>query len=556
MDRALDTLRSQKDLWARTGPRDRIRLLDAVLAAYVPLCDAWVEACLRAKCALDDAYTAGWEWASGPMPILRYLRGLRRTLAALEQTGRPPLPGALTTRPDGQISVAVYPTSFYERLATPGTTAEVWMEPGVSAEETLNSQATAYRQAEPEGKVCLVLGAGNLSGLPVNDCLSRLFVDNCVVALKMNPVNDYLGPMIETALAPLIAEGFLRVVYGGVAEGDYLCNHPGVDSIHLTGSDKTYDAIVFGPGPEGQRRKQERRPLCAKPFTAELGNIAPAIIVPGPWSDQDVKYQAEQLASHLCDSGSYSCSRTRLIVQHAGWGLRSGLLDEIQSVLSRIPPRAACYPGAEALYDQFLSAHPDARTCGPRHEGALPWTLIAGLDPGSEGDICFTRESFCPVLAETALEAPSAADFLARAVEFANEKVWGTLSASIIIHPQSLRDPGVAEALEWAIERLRYGVVSVNCLPGLAWGLTVTPWGSFPGNEPWDIQSGAGFVHNAYMFSRAQKTVLRGPFKSWPRPPWFPSRANRMAEICRKVARYEAAPSTRRLLEVILSAMR
>ena len=54
--------------------------------------------------------------------------------------------------------------------------------------------------------------------------------------------------------------------------------------------------------------------------------------------------------------------------------------------------------------------------------------------------------------------------------------------------------------IEWAVARLRYGTVAINCLPGLGWGLTVSPWGSFPGNAPWDIQSGNGFVHNPYMF--------------------------------------------------------
>lgn len=237
MGQAIALLRSQKDKWAKTAVRDRIRLLDAVVSEYVPLCETWVELGLSAKGALQDAYASGWEWASGPMPILRLLRGLRRTLMAIEQTGRPPLPGAPATRPNGQISMRVYPTNLYERLSTPGTTAEVWMDPSFSAEEILNSQANPYKLAEPDGKVCLVLGAGNISAIPVNDSLSKLFVDNYVVLLKMNPVNDYLGTLIESVLGPLIWEGHLRVVYGGASEGSYLCNHPDVDCIHLTGSD-------------------------------------------------------------------------------------------------------------------------------------------------------------------------------------------------------------------------------------------------------------------------------------------------------------------------------
>lgn len=43
-------------------------------------------------------------------------------------------------------------------------------------------------------------------------------------------------------------EGYLSFVYGGGDEGKYLCNNPAVDSIHLTGSEATYNAIVWGPG--------------------------------------------------------------------------------------------------------------------------------------------------------------------------------------------------------------------------------------------------------------------------------------------------------------------
>jgi acyl-CoA reductase-like NAD-dependent aldehyde dehydrogenase len=359
----------------------------------------------------------------------------------------------------------------------------------------------------------------------------------------MSPVNEYLGPLIERGLRALISEGYLRVVYGSAAEGGYLCSQPGIDAIHMTGSDKTYEAIVFGSGTEGQRRKKQQERLSVKPFTSELGNVAPAIIVPGPWNHADVSYQAEQLASHLCDNASYSCSRTRMIVQHSSWQLRHDFLHMIETVLSLIPPRFAYYPGAVEQYDQFLSAHPEAKLYGLRQGGKLPWALISGLDPNTEGEICFKKESFCPIIAETALEASSAADFIDRAVDFANRRLWGTLTATIIVHPRSLEDTAVSSALDRALDNLRYGVIAVNCTPGLAWVMTVPPWGSFPNNSPWNIQSGTGFVHNSFMFSRPQKTVLRAPFRTWPHPVWFPSRATSFSEVTRKIVKYEREPS-------------
>ena len=556
LERSIALLSSKKDAWASTSASERVRLLDAVTEAFAPLCETWVQLGLEAKGAKSDPYASGWEWGSGPMPILRYLRALRRTLRAIERTGRPLVPGPLAARSNGQVSLRVYPTDIYERITTAATTVDVWMEPGLSSEGVIAAQPGAYSAAAHLGRVCLVLGAGNISGIPVNDTLSKLFVDNCVVLLKMNPVNDYLGPLIRAALDPLVSRGYLQVVFGGATEGSFLTSHPGIDCIHLTGSDRSYEAIAFGPQPDAKRRKAERSPICVKPITAELGNVAPAIIVPGPWSEQDLRYQAEQLAANLCDGGSYSCSRTRVIVQHSGWALGDCLLDQLQTSLSEIQQRRAYYPGARELYERFVSAHPQARRCGKPVDGALPWTLIPEVDSANENDPCFTTESFCPVMAATKLKASSPAEFVARAVDFANNSLWGTLTASIIVHPHSLRDPVLRKAVEDAIERLRYGVVAVNCLPGLVWGMAVPPWGSFPGNEPWDIQSGTGFVNNAYMLSGVQKTLLRGPFRSWPLPPWFPSKGKGMADICRRVAAYEARPSLGRLLAIVVAAVR
>ena len=135
LDQSLTILQENKDRWAATPVREKISLLERVLDGYIPLCEKWVALSLNAKRAAQDAYARGWEWASGPMPVLRYLRGLQRTFMALQETGQPPLPYPLVTRPNGQLSVRVYPVSLYDRFSTSGTTVEVWMEPGLGAEE-------------------------------------------------------------------------------------------------------------------------------------------------------------------------------------------------------------------------------------------------------------------------------------------------------------------------------------------------------------------------------------------------------------------------------------
>ncbi|HUE97999.1 MAG TPA: hypothetical protein VMN99_02025 [Anaerolineales bacterium] len=44
-----------------------------------------------------------------------------------------------------------------------------------------------------------------------------------------------------TILHALSQGGYLRIVYGSVAQGSYLCKHPQVDELHLTGSANTFE---------------------------------------------------------------------------------------------------------------------------------------------------------------------------------------------------------------------------------------------------------------------------------------------------------------------------
>ena len=120
-----------------------------------------------------------------------------------------------------------------------------------------------------------MLGAGNVSSIGPLDALYKLFVEDQVVLFKTNPVNAYLGPLILEAFRTLIDQNVLRVVYGGAAEGAYLCTHPGIDEIHITGSDKTFDAIVWGPGAEGAARKATRPAAAEQAHHRRVGQRQP-----------------------------------------------------------------------------------------------------------------------------------------------------------------------------------------------------------------------------------------------------------------------------------------
>src|SRR4030095_11483556 len=95
-----------------------------------------------------------------------------------------------------------------------------------------------------------------------------------------------------------IQRGLLSVCYGGGDVGAYLCEHAGVDEIHITGSDKTPDLIIWGPpGPERDARKKRKDPLNKKEITSELGNVSPVLVVPGPYSDAELEWQGESIGA-------------------------------------------------------------------------------------------------------------------------------------------------------------------------------------------------------------------------------------------------------------------
>jgi acyl-CoA reductase-like NAD-dependent aldehyde dehydrogenase len=558
LEEAVATVAGAAGSWAALPTADRVALLDTLLDDFLAVAPRWVAACERAE-GIDPAGPfGGEEWIVGPYLVVRNIRLLRNALADVDRQGHPDVPGPVTVRPggplDGQVVAQVFPTSLFDRIFYPGVTGEVWMEPGVTPQSLASTQAVAYGEP-PVGRTALVMCAGNVSSIGPMDALYKLFVDRRAVVFKAHPVNAYLGPLLEQAFAALVERGWLRVVYGGAEEGAWLCEHPRIDEIHITGSDRTYEAIVYGSGADGRRRKAERRPRLDKPVTAELGNVSPVIVVPGPWSPGDLAYQAVNLAAMLTNNAGFNCNAARVIVQHAGWHRRRRLLDGLRDTLGATPTRRAWYPGAESRWSDFVTAHPEAELYGPRTRENLPWTLIPGLDPEAAGDVCYRVEAFSGVFAETALDAASPADFVDRAVAWVNERLWGTLNATLIVHPASLRDAATAAAVERAVAGLRYGTVSINHWAAVGYGLVSLPWGGFPGSPPEDIQSGTGWVHNAMLFDRAQKSVVRAPFRARPKPPWFPGHQT-ARQLGEALTRFEAAPSPLKLPRIGWLAMR
>lgn len=559
LNAALARLDAARGTWATRSAKQKREDLRALLARTHEASADWVTAAIAAKGVPRGSAGEGEEWISGPWALEASIAALVRTLERLE-AGQPVLSsGQAHTRPDGQVVVDVFPSTVFDRLLLNGFTTEVWMQPEVSLQNLPEHVAVAFRNPNPAGGLALVLGAGNIASIPPLDVLYELIAENRVAICKLNPVNEYLGPIFERVFAPLIEAGFVAFVYGGAEVGSQLVNDARVTKVHITGSAQSHDAIVFGRGEEGAQRKARKEPLLKKPITSELGGVGPTIVVPGPWSDDDLRFQAAHVATQKMHNGGFNCIAAQVLVLHQEWPLKDRFLELLKETVSALPSRPAYYPGAADRQTAAAQHHPQAEklgTDGPRFR-------LPAIDAASPA-YAFQNEFFSAAWAETSISAPDAASFLGAAVTFANEKLMGTLGAQLLIHPETARALG--PRLEQAIADLRYGTIGVNAWCGVGFLIPTAAWGAFPGHPLEDIQSGRGVVHNALLLEKTQKTVVRAPFSPFPRalfngelhmspmPPWFVTNKH-AATLGRLLADFEANPSFLKLPAIFAQAL-
>jgi len=545
LDRAVATLRSNAARWAERSTETQIDDLRRIRARTIEVASDLVHRSAAAKGL--SGHTIGEEWIAGPMTVVRTLRFLQQTFEGIAATGRVPLAdSAFRVRPGRQLEVEVLPADRWDRILYRGWTASVRMDGSVrpdSVSQHLGGRHTKGGGSDP--RVALVLGAGNVSSITPLDVVHKLFVEGQVVVLKFNPVNDYVGPFIEHAFDHLIEEGFVRTVYGGADVGEYLVRHEDVDSVHVTGSEQTHDQIVFGP-----QMGTGRVPRLDKPITSELGSVSPVVVAPGSWSARQMAYQADHVATQLLQNAGYNCNAAKVLVLPAAWPQADAFLEAVGERLAAHPDRPAYYPGTLDRYRRVLDAGGSVSTFGESADGVPP--TIIEIDAEEEHP-AFAVEAFCRVMAVVRLDGASVPDYLARSVRFCNERLRGTLNATLIVDPETLR--AERQAVDGTVDDLRYGTVGVNIWGAAGFPLGVTPWGSYPGNTLDDIGSGIGFVHNARLIDRPEKTVVHAPFLIIPKPPWSVFHRG-AATALRLTTDFEASPGVWKLPRLLAAAVR
>ncbi|MCR9201592.1 MAG: aldehyde dehydrogenase family protein [Planctomycetaceae bacterium] len=522
---------------------ERIAVCQECLARLAAVGEEWGRQAAVSKGFAADSPMRGEDIMSGPCVIARQLHLTIQTLQALQRQGRPRLPGAVRRNSAGVLTAGVFPThGLFDPIAFMGLHGEVRMQSHVLPEQIHGDLPQQVLSDEISG-LCAVLGAGNVSSIPATDTLNKVMFDGQRVALKLNPVNDYLSDVLARAFAPLIDRNLLRLISGGAAVGAELISAADVTEVHITGSLDTMNAILWGNDNDAQQRQRENRPVLQKPITGELGNVTPWIVVPGEYSLRQLRSQAEHIAASITNNASFNCLATKVIVTSRTWRQREQFLDLIGQFLSATPTRPAYYPGAADRFRRYAQRQPAGLP-----DGHLPWTLLTDQTPAERPEL-FAEESFVCVCAETALEESEPERFLEVATQFVNERLLGTLCASVTV-PADFRTQHVLP-FEQALQTLQYGTVCVNQWAGPAYGLISPPWGGYPLASNHD--SGIGSVHNTYLLQDYEKTVLYGPLVDMLRPVWFPSHRNGL-KVAQSLLHLYARPSIWRVPRLGLAA--
>lgn len=564
LDAAIGELQIGSRTWSTLTIAQRVTLLRGVRTSVSAVAEEWATTAAASK-GLDSRHPLrGEEWLSGPYSVLGALDAYIETLSRLA-AGTNPLDGiGIDRAPGGRIRMHAFPMTGIDRLLLSGFAGEVWLEPGVTPSAARSTAGLAQRTPGDPGGTGLVLGAGNVTSIPVLDVLYELLAYNRTSLLKVNPTQDSLVPVYARAFAPLISLGLMRIVRGGPIVGEYLTSHPDLTHVHITGSAQTFDAIVWGTGSSATRRRRERDPQLTKPITAELGGVSPIIIVPGEWTAADLTYHAEHVATMRLQNSGHNCIAGQVVILSSDWAQADEFRSALRRAYANAPERPTWYPGSSSRMDRAAHDYPDALVLGDR--------MLIEIDSEDDASALQSTEYFAPVLGVVSIPGHGQ-EFLDAAVAYANDRLEGTLGANLLIDPATEKSLG--SGFDRATAALRYGSIAINGWTAFAFITPTLTWGAFPGNTLDRVGSGIGVVHNALLLDRVERSVLRAPFRPFPRwipgalrpsgrrsrrtilpkPPWFVS-ARTGAAVSEGLTRFRADGGTLGLVKTLAKALR
>ena len=141
MDEMVDRLKRSASQFIRWSLRDRIALARAMQAGMLRVAEPLIRASCQAKGIPLGSAAEGEEWGAGPWPVVRQLRLICESLAALEQKGNTPV-GPVRRTDMGNLAVQVFPANRIDGVLSKGISVEVRLQPEVTEDRLEASRAS------------------------------------------------------------------------------------------------------------------------------------------------------------------------------------------------------------------------------------------------------------------------------------------------------------------------------------------------------------------------------------------------------------------------------
>ena len=538
VDRSISTLRLNSQEFANLTNEELSAMFLTSIENIKTIAYFWATIGADNK-GIKGSTAEGEEWLGGPfastIALQYYIDYLKNNIDFIDE------------KSISENKINVFPNKNIEKLLFPYVTADIHFNKNMSIEDILNARGFGNRLGFKKG-ITLILGAGNVSSIPLLDTIYDMVVNRHCILLKLNPVNEYLKPVFEKVFENFISRGFMIVTTGDTEISSYMTNHLGITNMHLTGSDKTYEKIVYGSVlQEKDKGKKTLTKRNKKPFTTELGNVTPFIIHPGNWSSGEIKYQARKIVTAKLNNNGFNCIAAQVIVLPKGWKHSEKLVEAIKKQLSNEKDRLAYYPDSLNNLNNLLSEknvqQVNDESCATPH-------LTKDLELNDHYE---NNEVWSSALFFKYIDYENEQDYASKSIDYVNNEVWGNLGVAVLIKKHNSRKN--KELLNSYVQNLNYGTVAINEWPALGFIIPTMPWGGYPGNKDSDIQSGQGYVHNALFFESPLKGVLYSKFKlPLIDPVWFTSN-KKGRKVFKNLTYYQIENSKINLIKLLFSAL-
>ena len=541
LDRNITTLRINSSELAKISNEELILLLKKTIENIKGIAYYWATLSAEKKGILQK-HKEGEEWLGGPFVSILTLQYYIDYLEKNEQLD-------INKFNENKNSYKVFPNKFIEKLTFPLLNAEIRFSKSMNFDQINEYRGFKQRIGTDSGSVTLVLGAGNVSSIPFLDTIFYLVANRSSIILKLNPVNDYLNPVFQKVFHEFIERGFISVVNGDIPTSKYLSEHRSIDSIHLTGSNYTYENIVYGRILNDKERKLSFLSKSnKKPIFTELGNVTPIIIHPGKWTNAEIKFQARKIVTAKLNNSGFNCIAAQVVVLPKGWRSNDKLKKYIKYYLKKIGDTTSYYPGAyeslKILQKNKYYEQVNEQVC------STPF-MVSNLDTDEKFE---EQEVWNSTLYFKEIEYTDYESFTNNSVDYVNNELWGNLGVTVLIKDSNKKRN--YEVVENYKQNLKYGTIAINEWAAIAFIIPTLPWGGYPGNKDNDIQSGQGFVHNSYFFESPLKGIVETNFRfsRFVDPPWFVN--NKKAHrLFKNLTYYQANNSKINFIKLLFSTL-